>query len=270
MAGSVPGGRFVWYDLMTTDPGGAADFYSKVAGWTTAPWEGGQTEEGEAYVMWMNGETAIGGMMKLPEEAQQQGAPPHWIAYITTPDADTTIQEAKGLGARVLVEPKDLPSVGKFGVLQDPHGAVIAAFTPLEEAPGHRGPPRIGEVSWHELVTTNHEEAFRFYSTLFGWQKTDDMDMGEMGTYQMYGPEKGGPVSYGGMYNKPAEMPAPPHWLYYVRVGDMQAAVERVKENGGQVLNGPEEVPGGDWVAQCMDPQGAAFALHSSENLPAE
>jgi predicted enzyme related to lactoylglutathione lyase len=60
-------------------------------------------------------------------------------------------------------------------------------------------------------------------------------------------------------------MTAPPHWLYYVKVDDLDAALERVKERGGQVLNGPMDVPGGDRVAQCLDPQGAAFALHGSK-----
>jgi hypothetical protein len=33
---------------------------------------------------------------------------------------------------------------------------------------------------------------------------------------------------------------------------------------GGKLLVGPMEVPGGDLVAQCLDPQGGAFVLHSS------
>ena len=81
------------------------------------------------------------------------------------------------------------------------------------------------------------------------------------GIYQMYG---WGDITLGGMYNKPLDFPVPPHWLLYVTVDDVHAAVERVKESGGQVLNGPMEVPGGDWVAQCLDPQGASFAIHSA------
>ncbi len=61
-------------------------------------------------------------------------------------------------------------------------------------------------------------------------------------------------------------MPGPPAWLYYAKVDDVHPLAEQVKENGGQVLNGPMEVPGGsgDFIVQCMDPQGAVFALHSS------
>jgi predicted enzyme related to lactoylglutathione lyase len=54
----------------------------------------------------------------------------------------------------------------------------------------------------------------------------------------------------------------PPNWTIYFRVPDVNGAAARIKANGGQVLNGPMEVPGGDWIVNGMDPQGAAFAVH--------
>ena len=63
----------------------------------------------------------------------------------------------------------------------------------------------------------------------------------------------------------PPEMPFPPHWQLYVRVPDVHAAASRVKAGGGQVLNGPMEVPGGDWIVNAMDPQGATFSLHQAK-----
>ena len=88
------------------------------------------------------------------------------------------------------------------------------------------------------------------------------MDMGGGNTYQMFG--RGGD-SLGGIFTKTPEMPmpGPPGWLLYISVADIDAAVAQAGTSGGQVLNGPMEVPGGDLVAQCMDPQGAAFALHA-------
>ena len=80
-----------------------------------------------------------------------------------------------------------------------------------------------------------------------------------MGAYQMYG--KAG-RTFGGMMTKPKGYPAPPHWLYYVTVADLDAALARVKKSDGKVWNGPMDIPGGERVAQCVDPQGAAFALH--------
>jgi hypothetical protein len=70
----------------------------------------------------------------------------------------------------------------------------------------------------------------------------------------------------GGMMNKPPAMAqVPPHWLIYFRVPDINAAADRVKKNGGTVVNGPMEVPGGDWILNAIDPQGAAFALHAKK-----
>jgi uncharacterized protein len=250
----VTKGRFVWYDLMTTDAEAAKPFYHDVVGWGAAPWDGGE----KPYTMWMNGETPLGGVMELPEEARRAGSPPHWLAYIASPDVGDTVTRASQLGGQVIMPVTDIPQVGKFAVLSDPQGAMFAVYTPDADEP-ESGAPTRGQISWHELATTDYDAAFGFYRDLFGWEITDDADMGPIGVYRMYGQQG---IPYGGMYNLPADMPAPPHWLLYTQVDDINDAVARVKEKGGQVLNGPMEVPGGDMIAQCMDPQGAAFALH--------
>jgi len=250
-------GCFCWMDLMTPDPEAAEGFYTQVAGWGTETWESGEMP----YKMFTNSGNPLGGVMQLPEAAKKMGAPPHWIAYVSVPDTDATVARAKELGAQAYVEPTDIPSVGKFAVLADPQGATFAVFTSADKPMGSDDPPVTGEFSWHELATTDYEAAFDFYADLFGWQKADAMDMGEAGMYQMYGR---GTFPLGGMYNKPAEMPAPPHWLHYISVDDVNTKVETVKELGGQILHGPAEVPGGDLIAWCLDPQGAAFAIHST------
>ncbi|MFN2422122.1 MAG: VOC family protein, partial [Gemmatimonadota bacterium] len=110
-----------------------------------------------------------------------------------------------------------------------------------------------------ELATTDHEAAFEFYSDLFGWDKDQAMDMGEAGVYQMYG--RAGRM-LGGMYNKSADQPFPPNWLYYISIGDLDATVRKVKAQGGKIIVEPMEVPGGSRIAVGLDPQGAAFGLH--------
>lgn len=250
-------GRFVWFDLMTTDPDAAQPFYTKLMGWGTQPWDGPMP-----YTMWTKGEAPLGGVMTLPDEAKQAGAPPHWLGYVHTTNVDETVAKAESNQGKIVVPAQDIPTVGRFAVMADPQGAVFAAFTPENEAPGHGGPAELGEFSWHELNTSDYENAWGFYETLFGWKKLDAVDMGEAGMYQMFSTAKG-EMPIGGMFNKPAEVPGPPFWLYYTRVDDCESSVETVKASGGQVLNGPMEVPGGDHIVQCMDPQGAAFALHS-------
>ena len=247
-------GNFVWYELMTSDVNGAIKFYKNVIGWGTQAFEGGAMP----YTMWTADGTSLGGVTTLPDEAKKMGAPPHWLAYVAADDVDALTSKAESLGAKTYVGPMDIPTVGRFSVIADPQGAVIALFKGSDAEMPRPAEATNGYFSWHELMAGEMETAFRFYSQLFGWQKTGAVPS-PMGTYQMYG--KGG-RTFGGMMTKRKDDPAPPHWLYYVKVKDLDAALGRVKKAGGKVMNGPMEVPGGDRVAQCIDPQGAAFALH--------
>jgi predicted enzyme related to lactoylglutathione lyase len=237
---------------MTTDPDKAAGFYPRITGWGTTPWQGPTP-----YTMWTNKSVPIGGVMKLPAGA---GAPPHWLAYISTPDVDGTIAQGTALGATVIAPASDVPTVGRYAVMADPQGATFALYAPAGEAPGPSGPPKRGDFSWHELATVDAPAAFAFYEALFGWQKTTAVEMGEAGVYQMYGVDG---QDLGGMYKRPADMPGPSSWLHYIMVDDVQRAVETTKDRGGQVVSGPLEVPGGDWIAVGIDPQGAVFAVHA-------
>ena len=251
-------GRFVWHELMTTDTKSAAAFFAKVAGWKTQAWD-----QSPAYTMFMAGKQPRAGLMLLPDEARAMGARPHWLSYIGAPDVDATAREAKALGATVLKEATEVPGEGRFVVLRDPQGAVFAAFTPHRSRPPGGPASGLGDFSWHELATSDWRAAFEFYQRLFGWEKTDAMEMGpEVGTYQMYG-WKG--KTLGGMFTKPASMPGPPFWLPYIKVADSKNVAAMVPAAGGQVISGPIEVPGGDWIAQGMDGQGAVFAVHSSK-----
>ena len=233
----------------------AIAFYTEVIGWKTMPFEGGD----KPYTMWANGERPIGGVMNLPEEAKKMGAPPHWLAYVYTADVDDTAKQIEALGGKLLSPMMDIPTVGRFVVFADPQGSVLAAFTPDKDAPEtEKG---VGDIGWAELMTSDHEAAFSFYEKLFGWEKAEAMDMGEMGTYQLYG-RKG--KHLGGMMNRPPNMTTSA-WLYYATVDGLDAALERATSRGAKILNGPQEVPGEDWIAQIMDPQGVAFALHSKK-----
>jgi len=250
-------GRFVWHELMTKDPQAAQDFYTKVVGWTTAKFDGA----GVDYTMWMSGEAPVGGVMALTPDAEAMGARPAWTAYIEVPDVDATLEQAVKLGGSVIVPADTVDQVGRFAVLADPQGAVFAVITsatPIAEETD----PKQGEFSWHELNTTDDVAAVDFYNNLFGWEKQQEMDMGEMGMYRMFGR---GRFMYGGMMKKPPSMEAPSHWLHYAQVDSADAAAERAKNAGGTILFGPDEVPGGDRIAVMMDPQGAAFAVHSKK-----
>jgi uncharacterized protein len=248
-------GSFTWYELMTTDPAAAKAFYGKVVGWGMQD----MPMPGMTYTLLTVGETPVAGLMEQPEEARKMGAPPSWLGYVLVDDVDATTDKAKGLGGSVHMPPMDIPDIGRFSVIADPQGAALGLFRwadPNAGQTGELGAP--GWTGWHELMAADWEKAFAFYSALFGWQKADAVDMGPMGTYQLIAAASDHAI--GGMFNKPPAVPAC-FWLYYFNVGDFDAAVERVKSAGGTIINGPMEVPGGSWIVQCTDPQGAMFAL---------
>ncbi|TCL76036.1 VOC family protein [Rhizobium sp. BK251] len=247
-------GKFVWYELMTTDMVAAEVFYREVVGWNAK--DAGMTDM--KYLMFTAGDLPVAGLMLLPDAAKAMGMPPAWIGYIHVDDVDTTAADLVSAGGVVHRPAEDIPGVGRFSIVADPHGAVFSIFkSSMTEPPPPVAMDTPAHVGWHELYAGNGAAAFAFYSDLFGWTKDQALDMGPAGIYQLFAHNG---QAIGGMMTKPPEMPMP-GWAFYFNVPSIDAAVERVKLSGGKVLNGPMEVPGGSWIIQCTDPQGALFAL---------
>src|SRR5688572_3904354 len=250
-------GRPLWFELMTTDTKAAEAFYRAVIGWSAAPFEASP----QPYTMFNRaGDVPVAGLMKRPEG---MNAPPFWAMYVGVPKLEDAASHIKRLGGAEMSPIIDVPTVGRMQMMTDPQGAAFYIYEPATADQQPEGAPEIGEASWLELMTTDAEAAMKFYTAVFGWQPSETMDMGPMGKYHMFNRPHG---MIGGMMNKPPEMAhVPPNWQIYFRVPDIDAATERIKANGGQILNGPMEVPGGDWIVNAMDPQGAAFALHAKK-----
>ena len=254
-------GRFVWYELLTSDPKAAIEFYRDVAGWKPEPW--GQ----EDYTMFVGSQGPLGGVTQLPDAARQMGASPYWQANIEVANVDETVAKVKELGGKIYIT-EEVPTVGRFAVIGDPQGAVIAVFTPASKMASH-DVTKPGEFSWHELYTTDHEAAFRFYNQIAGWERLGEFDMGPMGKYLLWGrngKQLGGMMTIPPGMKTPAGQPVPTSWMYYVTTADLDAALARAKGRGAKVLNGPMQVPGGQFIVQLMDPQGAVFALVTPPN----
>jgi uncharacterized protein len=247
---------FVWYELMTSDAAAAKAFYSAVIGWTTEDWP----MPGMTYTLLRVGESQVGGLMTMPSEAGAAGMRPCWIGYIGVDDVDAAAAKAQRLGGKIIAAPTDIPNVGRFAVVTDPQGAAVNLFKPSQS--GQRAPvsSELGQIGWHELHTREWPQAFEFYAGMFGWLKGDAVDMGPMGSYQLF---TCGGMPIGAMFNSPAATSAR-FWLFYVNVGDIDAAAVRVSAGGGKILQGPMQVPGGQWIIQAADPQGAGFALLGS------
>lgn len=248
-------GRHVWSELMTTDTKVAETFYDRVVGWTSEP----SAASPMPYTQFKrSGGQAVAGLMERPNGMNM---PPFWAMYIAVPKLEDAVAQIQRLGGSALSGVIDVPQVGRMQMLTDPQGAAFYVIQPASGEQPADAEPQVGEASWLELMTTDASAAMTFYQQLFGWEPSEAMDMGEMGKYQMFNRRD---RMIGGMMNKSPEMAqVQPYWAIYFRVPEINAAVERVKANGGTILNGPMEVPGGDWIVNAMDPQGAAFSLHA-------
>ncbi|HYU16072.1 MAG TPA: VOC family protein [Candidatus Acidoferrum sp.] len=119
-----PAGRFFWNELHTTDPAAALKFYEKVLGFAHRSVDMGPG--GTYHVLSRGGVERGGATSHLPA-----GVAPHWLPYVTSDDVDATIARAKKLGAAIPMAPEDIPGIGRFAVLKDPTGAVLAVMKPL-------------------------------------------------------------------------------------------------------------------------------------------
>jgi len=246
-------GRFAWYELMTTDVAAATAFYTEVTGWRARD----ASAPGTTYTLVAVGDSAVGGLMSLPADARKAGATPRWVGYVGVDDVDAAAERIGQLGGIVHVPPIDVPDISRIAIVADPQMAMFGLITWLgadQERAVRSG--ALGCARWHELLAADAKTALVFYAELLGWQKAETgFDPG--GTYQLFST---GGQTVGGLCTKPATVPVP-FWLYYFRVGDIDAAAHRAKAAGGEILEGPLDVMGGAWVARCIDPQGAMFAL---------
>ena len=254
----APRGKFIWYDVMTNDTKASSDFYKAVVGWNAAEFP---MQDGSNYTVFSQGQTMVGGLMKIPPEASAMGAKPCWSGYIAVDDVDAEAKRIAAAGGKITREPTDIPNVGRFAVAADPGGAVFMIFKPnTDETPSAHPPMAPGFIGWHELYAGNLDREWDFYAKLFGWTKARSMDVGAMGVYQTFAIDG---VESGGMMKQPPQAPGS-FWNYYLGVDSVAAAAERTTRRGGKVMMGPQEVPGGAWIIQAIDPQGAFFSLISA------
>lgn len=244
-------GDFLWYELITPDPEASAKFYGPIFGWTARP----PMSDVGGYRVFGLPSADIGGFMPAP--AGMQGAPPAWFGYIAVEDVDRTAAKAVELGAAQHVPPTDIPGVGRFAFLADPGGAMFYVMRGASEGTSHAYDPNaVGHCRWNELTAHDPAAIWDFYAALFGWTKGGAMPMGPMGDYQFL--DQGGKTFGALMKGAPG---AQPGWRQYFGVADIDLACQKIANAGGAVLEGPHEIPGGEFSAHARDPQGGSFGL---------
>jgi uncharacterized protein len=244
-------GDFIWYELLTTDAAAAQAFYGQVLPWTFA----GSGQADMDYRIISAPEHDVAGLMEITPEMAEHGARPVWLSYLAVDDVDAAVDAITQKGGAVQMAAMDVPMVGRMAMVADPQGAPLYVMKPASSEISlafASDRPRVGHAAWNELHTPDPAGAWAFYGEMFGWVKDGDMDMGPLGHYEF--------IRHGGLIGAvmPAEAPA---WTAYFRVPDIDAAKAAVEAGGGQVVQGPDEIPGGEYSMNCLDPQGAAFGL---------
>ena len=254
-------GEFIWYELLTDHIDAALAFYSAILGWQAS--DSGQPGMDYRLVRARDKDSGeehqVSGLMQLTDEMRQQGARPVWLGYIGVDDVDHTLASIVTAGGSVQMPAADIPHVGRIAMVTDPQGApfyIMRGISDQTSLAFASDKPRVGHCAWNELATTDPEAAKAFYFKEFGWAKDGEMAMGEMGNYEFI--RHNGVI--GAFMPKFPEMPKP-MWNYYFRCAYIDDAYQAITDNGGKILHGPEEIPGGDYTLTGIDPQGALFAL---------
>lgn len=250
-------GNPCWFELTTStgDLAAAEIFYADVLGWQFQ--DAGM--EGVPYHLASSDGAMVAGMMEMPPDVS--GLPPNWMIYFAVDDVDKAAADIRAAGGRIHRAPADIPGTGRFAIAADPQGAGfgILQLLPMEDGSEDGkafDQSKAGHCNWTELMSTDPEAGFAFYSALLGWQKSGAVDMGEMGTYHLFSQnctDIGGMMGLGN-----AQSPA---WLPYFGINGVTEAMARIEAGGGRVIHGPQEVPGGAFIAIATDPQGAHFAV---------
>jgi predicted enzyme related to lactoylglutathione lyase len=248
-------GTPIWYELMTKDPSSARSFYNTVVGWEID--ESVPAGSAMDYRMISAKDGLVGGVYQLTDEMCQNGAAPCWMMYIGVDDVDASVATVTAAGGSVQLAAFDISNVGRIAMVSDPQGAALYLMRGASsEVSTACNPDRAGHGAWHELHTSDGQKATDFYCAQFGWSRSRAVDMGSMGNYQLI--DIGGRDLGGTMADPKFPRPA---WLIYFRVDGIESAAARIIAAGGKVTNGPMEVPGGGWIVNGMDPDGAMFAL---------
>lgn len=251
-------GDFIWYELLTSDVDAAEAFYSEIFGWSAR-------DSGQDHIDYRLASASgvdVGGLMQINDDMKAGGARPVWLGYIAVDDVDQSVAAITKAGGNLMMPAMDIPHVGRIAMVTDPQGApfyVMRGASDAESQAFAYDKPRLGHCAWNELATSDRASAMKFYADQFGWKKDSEMDMGPMGAYELV---RRADVSgiFAGMMTRPQEMPVS-LWTYYFRAADIDEAVSRTKSRGGQIVHGPIEIPGGDFAANAVDPQGAMFAF---------
>lgn len=248
-------GDFCWVELWSRDLTQAKDFYGDVLGWTfseeTMP-------DGRNYTFMKLGEVPVAGAFELHEEVKKQGVPSFWSCYVMVDDVDNTVFKAKELGAEVLRDGFDVGDYGRMAILLDPQGATFCLWQAKREEGPHLPAELHGNRCWYELLTSDLEQAKKFYGELFGWQfESKEMQPGQDYT-TIYNGDK---QIAGLMAFTEASQEVPPYWQIYFTVDNLDQTLEKAQAKHAKAMYEPINYPEVGRFTSLQEQGGAQFSV---------
>jgi predicted enzyme related to lactoylglutathione lyase len=211
--------------------------------------------EGQMYAMFKKAGKTVAAASNQQAAQREAGVPPMWNAYFTVYDLDDRTKVAEQAGGTVHAGPFDVFDSGRMSVVQDPSGAFFSMWEPKESI-GSEVMNEPNTLTWTESVQQDIAAGRKFYSDVFGWD-FDLMDMGDGKTYSVC---KVGDERVAGLM-EPLGPDMPSFWLIYFEVSDCEAAVDKARDLGAQIMRETTPIPGVGRFALINDPQGAGFGF---------
>jgi predicted enzyme related to lactoylglutathione lyase len=243
-------GKFVWYDLITDDVAAARQFYGALFGWEFRDDDGD-----ERYITIVHRGRQIGGIAHV-EPVEQQHDISQWVSWLSVPDVGAAVELVQQAGGEVHREPKDLPNRGRFALVSDPQGALVALLRSTGGDPPDAREVIEGAWLWTELWTHDVESAVAFYRDLAGYER----EITDTGLQQPYHVLMRDDRARGGVARLSREE-VRPNWLPYILVDRPGDLLPRVDALGGRVVFAPDSDVRSGTVAVIQDPTGAVLAI---------
>jgi predicted enzyme related to lactoylglutathione lyase len=239
-------GKFVWADLMTSNPSAAMDFYGELLGWRF------EAQDDGSYVA-LNKDRKIAGVVynnkRFKERSQNQ-----WVSYISSSDPDLVAVYVKNAGGQVLVDAVDVEGRGRMAIFVAPDDAIFGVINFSTGDPPD-DPAEPGDFIWYELWSTDTAASVKFYEYLkYTVWPNPGPNGSENFILSAFGFSRAGIVQgHEGQKNS--------GWLPYIRVHSVEDTIKKTIALGGsqpELKGAPNsEYP----VALLVDPTGGAFAV---------
>jgi uncharacterized protein len=240
-------GFFCWVDAAVAKPKVIHTFFSQLFGWgrRVRP-----TEDAQAYSIMTNHGRHVVGIC-----AVEQAGPSQWMSYLLVDELRGATERAQQLGGKAVQENLEIADFGTMTVMEDPTGALFALW---ETKRGEFSRPRLhGNVSWQELMTSDVEQAKKFYQELVGWSSREIRFGGSPYTvFQKNGTDVGSVFDL-----KKSNLNTGPFWLVYFAVDDCDETASLCSEIGGSVATPPFNIEGLGRCAMLKDPSGGVFGV---------